>query len=350
MAENVPAGNLHITLAEVAKLVGGRCEGPADFVVERLCSAEDPRPDGLAFAEKPQFLKQAAGKVGAILLAEGIDSMGTPAVVCASPRQAFFILLNMAYRPWPIEPGIHPSASIHPTASVDPTASIGAFVSVGEGSTVGEKAHIHAHASIGDDCHVGAESVLGLGAVLVSHVTIGCRTVIHSGAVLGVDGFGFVFDGKRHLKIPQIGTVEVGDDCEIGAFSAIDRAMVGITRLGNGVKLDNHVQIAHNCQIGDHTVVAGHTAIGGSSRIGSRVICGGGVMMTDHTVVADGVRIAGNSRVDRSLLEPGDYFGTPVQPARDGMKNFMLLKRLDDFRSRIKSLEERLAKLEGAQE
>lgn len=345
MAEDLPSGTIRLTLKEIAELVGGACEGPPDLLIERVCSAEEPAHDGIAFAERPQFLEAAVGKVGAILLPQGLDSKGVPCVRVPSPRAAFLVLLNQAWRPWQIEPGVHPAAVIHPTASVDPTASIGPFASVGAHSIVHAGAKIHAHAVVGDHCEVGADSVIASNATLVSGVRIGARAVIHASAVLGADGFGFVFDGQRQIKIPQVGRIEVGDDVEIGALTSIDRAMVGVTKIGNGSKLDNHVHIGHNCQIGSSVIIAGCAAMGGSCEIGDRVIIGGGSILSDHVKISSDIRIGGNSRVPKDLTEPGDYFGTPVQPAKEGLKNFMLLKRLDEFRTQIRDLERQIRDL-----
>ncbi|MBI3721231.1 MAG: UDP-3-O-(3-hydroxymyristoyl)glucosamine N-acyltransferase, partial [Fimbriimonas ginsengisoli] len=238
------------TLAEVAALIGGRLVSGGDFSVRRLVPADSDDPNGLAFVEGESYLRRAeASKVGALLVGDGISS-AKPHVQVDSPRRAFRKLTDACRREPRLNPGVHPSAVVDPSAQLHPSARIGPFAVVESGASVGARSRVCAFAYIGDDCRVGEDCLIYPHAVLVQDVRLGDRVIVHAGAVLGADGFGFEWDGTGQRKIAQVGGVVVGNDAEIGALSAVDRATVGDTLLGDGVKLDNLVQIAHNVRIG----------------------------------------------------------------------------------------------------
>nr|HMS56504.1 UDP-3-O-(3-hydroxymyristoyl)glucosamine N-acyltransferase [Fimbriimonadaceae bacterium] len=258
------------TLSEIAALVGGRAVG-ADVEIRRPVPSDSDDSFGITFAENEQYLTKAnATSVGAVLICPSL-STEKPHIVVDSPRAAFGRLLAEMVRPLPYAPGIHPMAAVSPEAQVDPTASVGPFAVIERGVKVSAKARVYAHAYVGDGCTIGEGAVIFPHAVLVQDVHVGARSVIHSGVVLGADGFGFGWDGKTRVKVPQIGGVHIGDDVEIGANSTVDRATAGETRIGNGTKLDNLVQVAPNVRIGEHGVIASQTGISGSTTIGDRI-------------------------------------------------------------------------------
>ena len=333
------------TLGELASLLGGSLDGPADLPIDRPVSVDTVDPLGISFAESPEYLAQAGG-VGALLLAPDSESNGKPAIRLASPRMAFGMLLALATRPLPLEPGIHPSAVVHADASIDASASIGPFVVVESGASIGPGARIFPFCYVGENCTVGAGSTLYPNVVVYQDVTIGDRCVVHSGVVLGADGFGFVWDGKQRIKVPQVGSVTIGNDVEIGANTTIDRATAGETSIGDGVKLDNLIQIGHNSSIGEHSVLAGHTGISGSTKVGKRVVMGGGVGTNDHITITDDVILGGRSGVDRDITEPGQYVGVPARPAAEGLRALLIVPRLPELLSRIRALEKKLKELE----
>lgn len=333
------------TLSQIAEWVGGVLAGPGDLRIERLVQAGSDDPQGLTFAESADYLaKIEASGVGAALV-RADAAPNKPCVKVADPRIAFLELLGRCERPLPLDAGVHPSAVVHEDAAVDPTASIGAYCVIERGACVGAGARIHPLCYVGENCLVGEGCELLPRVVLYRDVSLGARTLVHSGAVLGADGFGFFWDGSQRVKIPQVGSVVVGPDVEIGANTTVDRATMGETVIGEGTKLDNLVQVAHNVRIGEHGVIAGLTGIAGSTALGDRITVGGGVGFRDHITIGDDVTIGGRSAVGGDLPDPGEYFGTPAMPKREAIKCFLLFPKLPELYSRIKELEKKVAEL-----
>lgn len=330
------------TLGQLAEMLQGQLNGPAELEIAGLTSAGVDDPNAITFAESAEYLAKAEGaKVGALLVAPGLFS-SVPHIVVENPRLAFFLLLRLCDRPLLGYPGVHPTAVVAETAEIDPTASIGAHAVIGQDAVVGPRAVVHAQAFVGDRCRIGEGTVIFPRAVLVQDVTLGRQCVIHSGAVIGAEGFGFVWDGQRRIKVPQVGGVTLADDVEIGANTCIDRATAGQTRIGRGTKIDNLCQIGHNCEIGEDTVLAGACGISGSVKIGSRCVLGGGVGTNDHISITDDVTLGGRSGVDRDITEPGGYFGTPARPIGEAMRAFMLIPKLPELWSRLRKLEKKV--------
>ena len=333
-------------LAELAQALGGTLDGPPDHRVLRPAPAEEADPDGLAFAEGAYIQKALASGVGAVIVPLDAEASGKPLIRHAQPRLAFGRFLGMASRPLPLSEGVSPLAWVSPLAQVDPSARVGAFAVVEAGATVSAEARIYPFAYVGESCAVGEGATLYPHAVLVQDVTVGARAIIHPGAVLGADGFGFVWDGRRRIKVPQVGRVELGADTEIGANTAVDRATSGATRVAEGAKIDNLVQIAHNSRIGAQTVVASLTGISGSTTVGARCTLAGQVGTTDHVTIADDVTLGGKSGVTKDIGAPGRYLGFPAQPLMDEMRLQATLRRLPALLERMKELEKRVAELE----
>lgn len=335
------------TLGQLSAMLDGELCGPADFVVERPAPADADDPAGIAFAESEKYLAAAeASQVGALLLSPGQTS-GKPHIKVAHPRRTFGMLLHLAYREMPIDAGIHPNAHVHPSASVDPTACVGPFAVVEAGAVIGPKCRVFSFAFVGANCVLGEGSTVFPNATLYRDTVLGKRCIVHSGAVVGADGFGFFWNGNEQQRVPQAGWVELGDDVEIGALTAVDRATAGATRIGNGVKIDNQCQIAHNVQIGDHTVIAAQAGISGSAKIGKRVTMAGKVDIVDHVSVCDDVIMAGRTAAPKDITEPGAYFGAPALPHREGLRIFMAQLKLPELVSKMKELEKRVKELEG---
>ena len=337
-------------LGELAAILGARLEGPADLRVRRPAPSDADDPEGLAFAESEEYLRQAADSgVAAVLAPEGSAPTGKPTLYVAKPREAFGRFLTMCQRPLPIEPRVHPMAIVSPDARIAPTASIGPYAVVERGAVVGEQCRVYPFAYVGETCRLGSGTVVYPHAVLYQDVELGSRCVVHAGAVLGADGFGFVWDGQRRVKVPQVGRVVLGDEVEIGANTTVDRATAGATAVGNGTKLDNLVQVGHNCRIGEHTVVASLCGISGSTKVGSRVTFAGQVATADHLNICDDVILAGRTGVTNDIKEPGTYFGFPARPLREAMRTLVLTTKLSDLFDRMKALERRLPKEEPAE-
>lgn len=335
------------TLAELAQLLQGEFHGPADLLITGPAPAGKGSENDITFAGDEKYLALAEGSdVGAVLVSRGLNSR-KPAIQVDHPRAAFGAVLAMCARPLPLSTGIHPTAIISPEASVSPSASIGAYVVIEKGAVVKDNSRIYAFCYVGEDCYVGENCTLFPHVVLYQDVHLGNRVAIHSGAVLGADGFGYTWDGKRHLKVPQVGGVTVGDDCEIGAGTTIDRATAGVTALGNDTKLDNLVMIGHNTTIGAHTVIASQSGIGGSSVIGNNVTMAGQVGIGDHVEIADQVIFAARAATPNNVSQPGLYKGYPARPLTREQRVLAITERLPELAKQVKDLERRLAELES---
>jgi UDP-3-O-[3-hydroxymyristoyl] glucosamine N-acyltransferase len=334
------------TLGSLAKLLGGEADGPLDKVLEHPAAAGDHDPLGVTFAENDKYLKLAeSAEVGAIIVGRDVTGSERALIRVESPRQAFGHLLAICRREQSFAPGIHPTAVIDPSAQVDPSASIGPYVVVSQEAKIGPKVRLFPFCFVGDRCVLQEGVTLYPHVVLYQDVSIGKLTVIHSGTVLGAEGFGYVWDGKKRTKIPQVGAVEIGHDAEIGANVTVDRATAGATRVGHGTKIDNLVQIAHNVVIGEHCVIAAQSGISGSTSLGDRVVMGGNVGTNDHINIGSDVILGGRSSVDRDIDEPGAYFGTPARPLAEAKRAFLIATKLPDLLSRIRELERQVEEL-----
>lgn len=334
------------TLGEIAAMVGGELVGPADLRITRCVPAGYEDPHGITFAESDEYLALCtATKVGAVIVPRSTPELTVPTVRVDSPRMAFGLLLSRFARPLPLSPGVHPTAIVSQNAVVDPSASIGAYAVVEDGARIGASCRVYAFAYIGESCVLGESCVVFPHAVLYQDVALGARCIVHSGAVVGADGFGFVWDGKKQQKVPQIGGVLIGDDVEIGANTCIDRATCGETLVGDDTKLDNMVQVGHNVSVGKHTVLAAHVGIGGSSKLGDNVAVGGDAAISDHVTIADGVVLGGRSGVFQDIDEAGQYLGLPPLPIASAMRVMALSSRLPELFKRIKQLEDQVEAL-----
>ena len=333
------------SLAELATLLGGTLDGPSDHRVLRPAPADEDDPEGLAFAEGAYVERALASGVGAVILPPGVGE-GKPAIRHPRPRQAFGHFLALNDRPLPLEEGVSERASVSPLAQIDPTARVGAFAVVEAGAMVGPEARVYPFAYVGESCAVEEGATILPHAVLVKNVVVGARTIVQPGAVLGADGFGFVWDGMRQVKIPQVGGVEIGSDVEIGANTTIDRATAGKTRVGADVKLDNLVQIAHNVRVGAHTVMASQVGIAGSAIIGERCTFAGQAGVGDHMTVGDDIQVGGKSGVVKSVSEPGPYWGFPAHAASAEMRIQSLVRKLPQLVKRLTNLERRFEERE----
>jgi UDP-3-O-[3-hydroxymyristoyl] glucosamine N-acyltransferase len=346
------------TAAELAALVGGRVVGDVGAFVRRVASIETAGEADVAFVEEEKLFEAARGcrascvivPTGAAGRFEGLKSI----IEAARPKLAFALIAEV------LHPTLRRSASVHTKASsVDQTASVaagaklgervhvGAWASVGEGSTVGDDTQILDGVSIGERVTVGRACVLHPNVVLYDGVTLGDRVILHAGVVVGADGFGYVRDdaGVYH-KFPQVGTVLLDDDVEVGANSCIDRGALGATRIGRGSKLDNLVQVGHNVEIGERVVIAAQTGISGSTVIESDAVIGGQVGMGDHARVQSGAIIGSQAGVlPGKIVRPGVWWGTPVQPLEEYKRLNALWGRLPRMRDEIAELKRQVKEL-----
>jgi UDP-3-O-[3-hydroxymyristoyl] glucosamine N-acyltransferase len=323
-----------LTLRDIVARLGGEAVGEPAGPLTGVATLESAGPTQITFLANPRYRSQlATSRAGAVILGpRDREATSAPRIVADNPYAYYARTVALFHPEEVVKPGIHPFAQVDGDANVDASATIEAFAVVGAGCSIGPHARIGAHASLGRDVHVGERTRLHPRVTLYDDVRIGARGIVHSGAVIGADGFGQAPDAGRWVKIPQVGGVRIGDDVEIGANTAIDRGALDHTVIEDGVKIDNLVQVAHNCVIGAHTVIAGCTGISGSTRVGRNCIIGGGVGIVGHVEICDGVTISGFSLVAKSILQPGTYTsGMPLMPHAQWLRNAAHLRRLDDI-------------------
>ena len=332
--------------AQLAERFGLAVQGDGSAQVQGVATLASAGAGELAFLANPKYRNQLSATLAGIVVmrvgdaaAQGSQGFAGTALIAADPYVAFARIAAL-FEPRPQRPpGIHPSADIDPSAAVADDAHVGAFVSIGARSRVGAGAVVGPGCVIGDDCVVGAGSELVARVTLVTRVAIGKRVRVHPGAVIGADGFGLAMsdDGDgQWLKVPQLGGVVIGDDCEIGANTTIDRGALDDTVLEADVRLDNQIQIGHNVHIGAHTAMAGCSAVAGSARIGRYCLIGGGAGVLGHLELCDRVVVTAMSLVSHSIREPGEYSsGTPLMDNRSWRRNAARFKQLDAFVRRM---------------
>jgi UDP-3-O-[3-hydroxymyristoyl] glucosamine N-acyltransferase len=313
-----------LTLGEIASRLGGRVAGDARTLIRQVASLENAGAGEIAFLTSAKHkAKLAATQAAAVIVsAEAEKLTARPRIVCDDPY-AYYARVSQIFNPRTLqEPGVHPSAV------VAPGARLGARVSIGPGCVVG------AGASIGDD------SCLYPRVVVYPGCSIGARCILQAGAVIGSDGFGNARYEGRWIKIPQLGSVRIGDDVEIGANTTVDRGHLGDTVIEEGARLDNQIQVGHNTRIGAHTAIAGCVGIAGSADIGMRCTLGGAAMILGHLKIVDDVHVAAGTLISRSILKPGSYAGFfPFDDSKAWARNAVHLRHLDDLTDRIRTLE-----------
>lgn len=329
------------TAQELAERFGLQLKGDAGTVITGVATLAHAGAGQLTFLANPRYRPQLATSQASIVVLRADDADAAPgtALIAKDPYTTFAKIAALFESSPQRRPGIHPSADIDPSAQVAASAHIGAFVSIGARSVIGENCIIGPGSIIGDDCVLDSGCELIARVTLVTRVKLGKRIRIHPGAVLGADGFGLAMDAGHWIKVPQLGGVRIGDDCEIGANTCVDRGALEDTVLEEDVRLDNLVQIAHNCHIGAHSAIAGCTGIAGSARIGRYCLLGGAVGVVGHLEICDHVVVTGKSVVRNSITEPGEYSsGTPLTDNRTWRKNAARFKQLDVLARRILSV------------
>lgn len=334
-----------LTLGELAERTGTQVQGDAALVITGVCTLQEGRPDCISFLANPQYRKHLPDtRAGAVILtSDHAKDCPVTTLVSSNPYVTYAQIAALLNPVNAAVQGIHPSAVIAPGSRIDPSASLGPLCVIEEGARIGPDT------IIGPGCVVGRDVVIGAATRLVANVTLchgvqlGSRCLIHPGAVIGSDGFGLANENGHWLKVPQLGSVRIGDDVEIGANTSIDRGALEDTLIADGVKLDNQIQVAHNVQIGAHTAVAGCVGISGSAKIGAHCMLAGGVGVVGHLEIADGTVVTGMSMVTKSITSPGVYSsGLSALPNDQWNKIAVRLRHLDDMARRLQTLERRL--------
>ena len=333
-----------LTLQEIAKLSGGELSGDGNRVISGAASLDEAVDGEIAFYNNPKYMPRLkATQASAVFVPPDFsEKISAAQIRVADPSKAFEqVVLKLAPKPVVFASGIHP------TAVVDPTAKLGARVSIQPHAVIEADVTIGDETVVGAGSYVGHETAIGKSCLIYPNVTIrerskiGSRVIIHGGAVIGADGFGFEFKDGRQRKIPQIGIVQIDDDVEIGANTTIDRARFGRTWIQEDVKIDNLVQIAHNVVIGKHSVIAAQVGISGSVRVGERVSMAGQVGIVGHATIGDGTMIAAQSGVSKNI-PGGVWFGYPAVPFAEAKRQFAWVHRLGKLFERVKAIEKKL--------
>jgi UDP-3-O-[3-hydroxymyristoyl] glucosamine N-acyltransferase len=331
-----------VTLGQIAARFGLVLRGDPDARVTGVATLKDARPGALSFLSNPRYRKYLEGTAATAVVLDEAASADCPVatLVADNPYAAYARIAAWLHPEPPGEPGVHPSAVVDPSAVVAASATIGPHAVIEAGAEIGERAVVGAGSVVGAHSVVGADSRLAARVVLYRRVRIGRRCTVHSGVVLGADGFGIAQDRDGWVKVPQLGGVSIGDDVEIGANTTIDRGAIDDTVIEDDVKLDNQIQIGHNVRIGAHTAIAGCVGISGSTTIGARCMIGGAVGIAGHLEICDGVAVLGLSMVSRSITTPGIYSsGLPVSEAGAWRRVVARLRHLDELFVRVRRLE-----------
>ncbi len=336
------------TVQEIADLVGGRVHGDGAVEIRTVGSLERATRGALAYAEGKHLTKVAGTGASCVLIPEG-ELPDRTVIVVDKPRVAFARAAQWLLPPRLPAPGVHETALVAADATLGANVSIGAWTVVEAGAAVGAGTVIYPGGYVGAGASIGAHCIVHPRVVLYPGTTVGARVVLHAGVVVGSDGFGFVFDGERQIKIPQVGRARIGDDVEIGANACIDRGALDETSIADGVKIDNLCHLGHNVRIGDHAVISAQTGIAGSSTVGREAVIGGQVGIADYCRVDDhGIVGAQCGIPSRKRIPAGQpFWGTPARPLKDIKKQQGYLHRLPRMAAELASLRAELDALKA---
>jgi len=334
-------------LRELAEWVGGTVVGDEDVEISGVAAIEEARAGEITFIADSKYLsKLNETNASAVIVSTEITQANKPLLCVKSPYLAFVKILSLfLLKPYQSK-GIDPNAWISPTAQLGKDLTIYPLVYVGDRCRIGDRVTLFPGVYVGEDSSIGEESIIYPNVSIYSGSVIGKRVILHSGAVVGADGFGFVKDGKRNVKIPQVGIVEIEDDVEIGANTTVDRATLGKTILRRGTKIDNLVQVAHNVVIGEDSIIVAQVGISGSTKIGSNVTLAGQVGLVDHIEIGDNVMVGAQSGVAHDLPSNQVYTGSPALPHREFLRAATIFPKLPEMRKRLVEIEKRLTKIE----
>ena len=337
-----------VTVSELAAHVGSRVTGDGSVLIAGVGSLDSAGEGDISYVEDEKFFEAANQSRASCLIVPEKVALDFPCQIqVKNPKLAFALIAEVLHPPKQRAPEIHSSAVIAKDAKIGSDVFIGAFVCVGENSTIGDRTQIRAGAKIGDNVTVGTDCVIHPNVFIEDGMTIGDRVILHAGVTIGADGFGYVRGDMGYHKFPQIGTVIIEDDVELGANTTVDRGALGRTRIGKGTKLDNLVHVGHNCDIGERVVIAAQTGISGSVTIEDDCVIGGQVGFGDHVLVQSGAVIGSKAGVlPGKIVRPGVWWGIPIQPLDEYKRLNAHISRLPHVREQIKDLSERIKILE----
>ena len=340
---------MNISLCDIANLVQGTVIGDASIKISSLAPIDKIIPGSLVFAEGEDNIKMAeTSEASAILVSSKITHSAKNLIQVAHPFKAFIKLLNHFHPPKKINYGIHPTAVIGEGVQLGEHVSIGPYVVIESGSVIGNHSVLKSHIHVGHDVKIGEQTTIHPHVTIYDDCEIGSGVIIHASTVIGSDGFGYTFVEGQHLKVPHLGNVIIEDHVEVGANTAIDRATMGATVIGEGTKIDNLVQIAHSVKLGKHNILCGFTGIAGSTKTGNNVICAANVGVSDHVRIENNVVLGARTGVPpNKLLNEGTvYLGNPARPKDLAIKHELSVNRIPLMRKNIKTLTEQIALLQ----
>jgi len=333
-----------VTVRQAAEWIQGQVRGDGETVITSARTLADAQPGDITFVENAKHVPELArSKAAAAVVPAGVTVADRPVIEVQDPLGAFVVIYQHLHaRPEAERQGINPHSSVHPSAKIGANPSIYSFASIGEGTLIGAHCTIHPGAVVGCHCRIGDDVTLHANAVLYDGTVLGNRVTIHANAVIGADGFGYRFQEGRHVKVPQMGYVEIGDDVEIGACTTIDRGTFGPTRVEAGTKIDNLVQIGHNCRIGKHNLLVSQMGIAGSSSTGDYVVVAGQVGIVDHVHIGDRAILGAGSGVPNDVPAGECVLGSPARPIRDQKRILITLDKLPEMRKDLQRIKQQL--------
>lgn len=335
------------SLKELADLVGGELKGDPNITIAGAADIADAVEGDIVFAESPRHMHKASNSCASAIIAyNGANNSRKPMISVQNPRYAFAQVLNVFSPARSRTPGIHSTSLVGTGATIGDNPSIGFNVCIGQATSIGNNAWIYPFVCIGDDVRIGNDCIIYPMVTIYGNVTIGDGVIIHSGTVIGSDGFGYTRVGEEHYKIPQIGTVIIGDNVEIGASVSIDRARTGKTQIGRGTKIDNHVHIAHNVTVGENCIIVAQVGISGSVEIGDRVVMAGQAGVKDHVSIGNDTIVCARAGIIGNI-GPGEFVsGYPARPHREQLRTQAAQQRLPELLRQVRDLEKRVKELE----
>ena len=340
---------MRLSLADIARLVDGELIGDGNVEISGCSGIMEAKAGEITFLGHPKYLPQAeATRASAMIIPRQMSMPGKSVIRADNPSLAFTQVLNrfIEHLPDCHPKGIASTAVIAPDVHLGKSVAVGAYTIIESGVVIGDGSVIYGHCYIGHGARIGARSLVYPQVVVREEVSIGSRVIIHSGTVIGCDGYGYATLDGKHVKIPQMGTVIVEDDVEIGANVTIDRARFDKTVIGEGTKIDNLVQIAHNVIIGKHCLIVAQVGISGSARVGNHAILAGQVGVAGHLTIGDGAVVAAQSGVSKTIKAGEHVFGSPAKPIKEAFRANAYIGRLEHYAAAIKDLKKRIEELE----
>jgi len=334
-------------LKELADWVGGMVVGDEEVEIAGVAAIEEAQAGEITFIANPRYLpKLNETQASAVIVSKEITQANRPLLCTANPYLAFAKILTL-YSQQPYRPrGVDGQAWISPTSHLGKDLTIYPGVYVGDRCSIGDRVTLYPGVCVGEDSSIGDDSILHPNVSIYPKTTIGKRVILHAGVVVGSDGFGYAKEGRKNVKVPQVGRVEIEDDVEIGANTTIDRATLGRTIIQSGTKIDNLVQVAHNVVIGEDSIIVAQVGISGSTKIGSNVTIGGQVGLVGHIQIGDNVKVGAQSGVMHDLPPNQAYTGSPAIPHREFLRTMAIFQKLPEVKKTLSEIEKRLTKIE----